>query len=205
LPPDARHIMQLFFIRHGQTTGDVEGRYGGDYDDCLMPEGIEQSRRIAEQLKGRGLGLVISSPLTRAQETAKFIAEAAGCPHVVRAALRERNRYGILTGLTKAEARNKHPALVAALDDRMSTIDGAEPYEEFRLRIHGAFRDVVAGLENSTAEAAAVVWHGGPMRILASDILELGEIAEVADCALVELEKDGDAWRVKRLEGIKLK
>jgi broad specificity phosphatase PhoE len=31
--------MNLFFIRHGETTGDVEGRYGGDYDDRLTEKG----------------------------------------------------------------------------------------------------------------------------------------------------------------------
>jgi hypothetical protein len=27
--------MKIYLIRHGETTGDVEGRYGGDFDDSL--------------------------------------------------------------------------------------------------------------------------------------------------------------------------
>lgn len=30
---------KFLFIRHGETTGDVEDRYGGTYDDALSPNG----------------------------------------------------------------------------------------------------------------------------------------------------------------------
>lgn len=197
--------MNLFFIRHGETTGDVEQRYGGDYDDHLTERGAEQSRYVAQKLKARGLGIVISSSLQRAKETAKFIADAAGCDHVICAELKERNRYGVLTGLTKAEAKNKHPELVAAVEDRRNTIEGAETHEDFRLRIQRAFDDVVSTIVNSSVKAAGIVWHGGPMRLLFSDILRLGEIDEIADCAFVELKKDGRDWRISSTEGITLR
>lgn len=31
--------MKIFLIRHGQTTGDIEGLYGGTYDDRLSKKG----------------------------------------------------------------------------------------------------------------------------------------------------------------------
>lgn len=194
--------MNIFFIRHGETTGDIEHRYGGDYDDHLTEKGIEQSKRVAEKLKDQGIAIVICSPLQRAKETAKLIADAAGCSPVVRPDLRERNRYGILTGALKAEARKTHPDLVAALADRFNTIEGAEAYEDFCRRVHQAFDGVISTMAHSKVTTAGVVWHGGPMRILLSDILKFGEAKEIGDCAFVELRKDGNAWQLKNVDGI---
>ncbi len=39
--------MKLIFIRHGETTGDVEDRYGGDYDDNLTAKGHEQAKKFS--------------------------------------------------------------------------------------------------------------------------------------------------------------
>lgn len=42
--------MIIYLARHGQTTGDIENRYGGDYEDYLTNFGKEQSLALAEQL-----------------------------------------------------------------------------------------------------------------------------------------------------------
>lgn len=34
--------MKIYLVRHGETTGDVEDRYGGWYDDHLTDRGKEQ-------------------------------------------------------------------------------------------------------------------------------------------------------------------
>ena len=35
--------MLIYLARHGETTGDVEDRYGGDYDDHLTEKGTERN------------------------------------------------------------------------------------------------------------------------------------------------------------------
>jgi broad specificity phosphatase PhoE len=62
--------MKIFFIRHGETTGDVENLYGGIYDDHLSPKGRDQAQRLAIVLKDKGIERIFSSPLIRAKETA---------------------------------------------------------------------------------------------------------------------------------------
>ena len=47
--------MKIYLIRHGQTTGDLEDRYGGDYDDHLTEEGEQQAKRLAEKLASSGI------------------------------------------------------------------------------------------------------------------------------------------------------
>lgn len=43
--------MKIYLIRHGETTGDIEGRFGGDYDDHLTEQGKQQATTLGEQLK----------------------------------------------------------------------------------------------------------------------------------------------------------
>lgn len=57
------NTMHLIVIRHGQTTGDVEDRCGGAYDDLLSPEGEAQVRQLAEELAGKGIQQIYTSPL----------------------------------------------------------------------------------------------------------------------------------------------
>jgi broad specificity phosphatase PhoE len=42
--------MKIFLIRHGETTGDEEDRYGGSYDDYLTDLGKEQLEVTANNL-----------------------------------------------------------------------------------------------------------------------------------------------------------
>ena len=72
--------MRLIFIRHGETTGDIEDRYGGAYDDLLSPCGEEQVRQLADELAASGIEKIFSSPLRRAQQTAQGLAKKVGCP-----------------------------------------------------------------------------------------------------------------------------
>lgn len=178
--------MQLYLIRHGHTVGDVEDRYGGDYDDALSPEGEQQVKQLVQELAGSGIKVVYSSPLLRARQTAGHLAEALKCPVVIVPGLKERNQYGPLTGLTKGEARQKYPELVEQVKNRLNTLPGAESYAESSRRMSAAFEEVVG--HNNTC--AAVVWHGGGMRVLFRDILEEGELKEIGDCSWVRLERD---------------
>ena len=53
-------------IRHGESIGDVEERYGGDYDDHLTEKGRQQAKELAEKLGEKGIQLIYSSPRIRA-------------------------------------------------------------------------------------------------------------------------------------------
>lgn len=176
--------MKIIFIRHGETTGDVQNRYGGDYNDSLSNRGRKQVLSLKEELLNKGIEMVYSSPLIRARETAEIL----GYPIEANRFLKERNQYGILSGMTKEEAQKKYPELVEKIKDRMNTINGAESYNDFSERIKQGLNEI---METSTCSTIAVVWHGGPMRVLFRDILKLGELTEIGDCAWVEFEKRG--------------
>lgn len=183
--------MIIYLLRHGQTTGDIENRYGGDYDDHLTDIGKQQSAQLADKLSDKRIEQLYASPRIRAQETADIIAEKLGL--VVRALdeFRERNSYGILTGMTKDEALQRYSEQIELLKDVHNAIEGAEEYAPFQKRIVAALETV----SKESAEKVAVVTHGGPIRLIFRDILKLGEV-DVEDCAYAVLEVSNGEYKL---------
>jgi broad specificity phosphatase PhoE len=67
----------LLFIRHGQTTWNVEHRLPGQLPGIhLTDTGKQQTERLADALAVLPVSAVISSPLERARETAEIIAQS---------------------------------------------------------------------------------------------------------------------------------
>lgn len=65
----------LLFIRHGQTTWNVENRLPGQLPGvALNDRGREQATRLADALTVLPISAIISSPLERARDTAEIIA-----------------------------------------------------------------------------------------------------------------------------------
>ena len=189
--------MIIYLIRHGQTTGDVEDRYGGDYDDELTDLGKQQSSEVAKKLASAGIEIIYSSPKKRAQQTAMIINETVPVALVTLQDFRERNRYGVVTGLTKTEAAEKYPEQVKLLTDEHSTVDGGEDYQSFGQRITDALQKISTG----KYQVVAVVTHGGPIRFIFREILKQGEI-KIGDCAYAKLENKNGTYIVRELDGI---
>jgi broad specificity phosphatase PhoE len=70
----------IVFVRHGQTAVNREGRFQGRLDPPLTELGAQQARLVAQGLAGCGAAVVLTSPLRRAADTAREIADAVGAP-----------------------------------------------------------------------------------------------------------------------------
>ncbi len=191
--------MNIYFIRHGQTTGDVEDRYGGNYDDHLTELGKEQAEALTNKFEGRCVQAIFSSPLIRARETAEILAKQIGAPVEIDSDLREGNHYGILTGMPRAEARERYPAEVKKLKDRSQTVEGAEPYSQFSERI---IKAIERRADDSRYTCVILVSHGGPMHVLFRKILKRGEI-DPGDCSFAVLQYKMGKFELKESDGIK--
>jgi len=173
--------MKILLIRHGETTGDVEDRYGGAYDDHLTDKGRQQLQQTAKQLKGRQIDVIFVSSLIRARESADIINEKLGTQVEIMDGLRERN-YGVLGGLTKAEALEKYPEAVEAHKDPSNTDPEGESQADFSARVLSTFESIKGG----GYDVVAVVSHGGPIKTIMRhlnmplpDSIGDGEIIEV--------------------------
>jgi broad specificity phosphatase PhoE len=189
--------MKIFLCRHGQTTGDIEDRYGGDYDDHLTKLGITQAHLLAGSLKSKGIEKIFVSPLIRAKETAEILGEILSLVPEVVPDLKERNQNGVLTGMIKSEAKNKYPELVDRLSNYKNTIEGAESFDNFQIRIIRAIK----GILKMNYETIAMVTHGGPIMTILRQIESVPNY-KIEDCGLAELMVDGEKMTVLKLNGI---
>jgi len=194
--------MKIYLIRHGQTTGDIEDRYGGAYDDELSNEGLIQAHNLADKLSNSGIQILFCSPLTRAQQTAKILKSKLNCEIKTVKDLKERNKNGILTGMTRKEAQIKYPKLVEELKDYRSQILGAESQEDFTKRIKKVFTEII---NNENYSTIGIVTHGMPFWVIFADIMNDNGIISIGDCAYAVLDKTGHKLTLKKLDSIEYK
>jgi broad specificity phosphatase PhoE len=192
--------MIIYLIRHGESTSDVENKYGGDYDDHLTKKGLEQAKNLTKKLKNKGIQKIFSSSRLRAKETAEMLGEAIGCELEIVDDLRERNRYGKLSGMNKDEAKTRYPDQVKLLNDFHNSTSDGEQFDDFRNRIEKSFNYIFS----QNLNIMAVVSHGGPIICLLEYILKLIKIKELKDCALIELEKKKSNFKISDGDGMKI-
>ncbi len=140
--------------------------------------------------------------MIRAQQTAKVLKEKIGCEMKTIEDLRERNKNGILSGMTKNEAKIKYPKLVEEVKDYRNQIQGAESQEDFVKRIKKAFMEVINVAGYSTI---GIVTHGGPIWAVFRDIMKNSGVIEIADCGYMILNKEGQKLSIEKLDGIEHK
>ena len=186
-------------MRHGQTTGDVEDRYGGDYEDSLTAKGRKQVNSAAKNLVGKGIKAVFVSPRIRAQQSAKIVARKLGLPVKVVNNWRERNFYGILTGMIKKEAQQKNPELVELVQSYKNTLPKGEKYDVFKKRI----LKELDNLRKQPFDTVLVVTHGGPITCIGRELL--GKEFKVHDCGILKLEIENGKLNPSELDRIEIK
>ena len=195
--------MKIYIIRHGETTGDIEDRYGGDYDDHLSSLGIKQAQELGEKLRGRNIEMIYHSLKIRAVETAKIVSEIINSPIQEIGEIRERNAYGCLTGMIKKDAEEKYPEEVLKIkkDKLYHDVIDSEDYVSFKERVLPAFRDIMS---DSQFESIAIISHGGPIGCFAREVLKLGELKRLGDCAIIELETSDNEIKLISLDNAEL-
>lgn len=194
--------MLIYLIRHGQTTGDIEDRYGGDYDDELSDQGVIQANELANKLSSSGIQVLFCSPLIRAQQTATILKSKLNREIKTIKDLKERNKNGILTGMTKKEAELKYPELAEKVKDYRNQISGAESQEDFVKRIKKVFIEIINNTDYSTI---AIVTHGGPIWAVFRDIMNNSGTIDIGDCGYMILKKEGQELTIEKMDGIEHK
>jgi broad specificity phosphatase PhoE len=94
---------RLYLVRHGRTAHN-KLRYAGWRDVPLDDVGRRQARAVARELARRTLHVVFSSPLSRAVDTARPIADAHGVPLELRDGLKEID-YGEFQDVLKSQRK----------------------------------------------------------------------------------------------------
>jgi broad specificity phosphatase PhoE len=192
--------MKLLLIRHGESEDDILGVYGGWSDFHLTGKGKKQIEKTAESISKLGIQFekILSSPLFRAQESAEIISKKINVPVEIFEYVKERNTYGIMCGMVKAEAKKKYPWLVEAYDNG-EYVDGSEREEDTTNRAKRAFELLKARPE----ENIAVLTHGVFLKALLPVILGK-KLEKKEDGGFILLEIGPDQAQVLSENGIKV-
>lgn len=163
---------RLYLVRHGETELSARRAYSGRRDIPLTGTGREQARRAGESLRDAGVDAVYSSPLVRAEDTARAIVATTGAPLRTDGRLTEVD-YGPLEGLDRQAARQRFgSAYQAWRDDPMGApLAGAEPLSTALERASSVTTDAIAGCRRPV-----LVAHQGILRLV---LVALGRLEPV--------------------------
>ena len=163
------HTTRLILVRHGQSLGNAEGRFGGHTDTPLSLLGRKQTNATAQVLASDKLDAIYSSDLARATETAGELAKLTGLEVRPTDAFRERS-VGVMEGLTFEEAAAQYPDQYAALlrRDFEHVLLGGESY---RQTLDRASRKLDEILARHKGGRVVIFTHTGTICILALHIM----------------------------------
>jgi broad specificity phosphatase PhoE len=169
---------EVLLVRHGETEDNAADRFQGRRDTQLNDRGREQSRALAQSLRGEGLRAIYTSPLQRARATAQIVGDALGLEPVLDERLMEVDA-GDWSGLRYAAVEQAELRRWRAADPAFRFPAG-ESVAEQAARVAAALADVAGG-----PLPALVVTHGGSIRSVGG--IDLPPGGAVGNCALFRL------------------
>ncbi|MGY1591087.1 histidine phosphatase family protein [Geodermatophilus sp. SYSU D00708] len=148
--------LTLLLVRHGQSEWNATGRLQGQTPSVPLTElGHVQAARAARELADLRPGVLISSDLRRAVQTAEHCAAATGLPFTTTPALREQG-YGVLEGRPSRELWD-----VVDWTDPHWAAEGGESLAELHGRVAAYLKHLCA---EPPAAVIALVTHGDTIR-----------------------------------------
>jgi uncharacterized phosphatase len=144
-------VKHLYFCRHGRSEGNEAGVYSGHTDTPLTAEGRAQAKLAGEYATQLHIDHIIASPLSRAHDTARLIAQEIGYPEdkiELNSLIMERN-FGSLEGTAWSP------------DFNVDGIADVETHESLQTRVQLAYKYI----QSLPVENVLVVSHGATGRM----------------------------------------
>src|ERR1041385_3949832 len=189
----------VLLIRHGQSRGNAERRFGGHTATPLSARGRNQAQATARTLKSESVTAIYSSDLARAMETAQPLSKLIGLPINGTSAFRERS-VGVMEGLTFEDAAQQHPEQYAALlrRDFEHVLTGGESYRQLLDRAWQKLDELIV---QHRGGKIAVFSHTGTICILALHLMGALDAPQAnpvwisnAHCAITRFELRDDGF-----------
>ena len=174
--------MLFYFVRHGQTEANSKGLLAGSgIDHPLTEAGHGQARALASTIRNlipHKVHRLIASNMTRAQETANYLAPELGLPVEVNAKFREWH-----LGEWEGQPYEKFLHLLVG--------DGEPREGESRAAFYGRVHSGWQSVHNEN-EPYVIVAHGA-VWLAMQDNLKIPRF-KVSNCDLVRVEYFRDRW-----------
>lgn len=184
----------LLFIRHGQTTWNVEHLLPGQLPGISLTEiGREQAERLAEALKVLPITAVISSPLERAYNTATYLAHKRALPVLVEEGLKDTD-VGPWAGKKIEELTKTDPNWKEYVRNPTHAPEGVETFPQVQQRVVAAVERWLK--QESVGNYPAFVAHADVVKLLLAyymglDVARAGWLSiDNASVSIIELEPE---------------
>lgn len=148
---------RITLLRHGESAGNVQGVYQGRAEFDLTEKGQSQARSLADHWQQEGVlfDQIISSPQSRARQTAEILANSLSVPLEFEENWREIDN-GALAGKTLREIKQHRPS-----PNFMSPFDSIGDTGESNWDLYLRAGVVVNELVHRPPGSYLVVSHGG--------------------------------------------
>ena len=151
----------MILLRHGQSEFNLHfsasRRDPGIVDARLTDLGRDQALQAATQLAGQGVTRIISSPYTRALQTAEPLAGLLGIPVMIHPLVRERYAFACDIGTPRADLQQAWPSLDFAHIDEVWWPAEEEPADSVISRA-ALFRAEMAALSDNAGTVVISHW-----------------------------------------------
>lgn len=192
-------MTRMIFVRHGQSTGNLAGRFLGNYDGALTDLGREQARRAAKYLRDEQIDIAFASDLSRAYETGSIIA----APHGL-VPIKDKNLREIFAGkwenaeFTEIERLYPDDWHMWQNDTFASRPTGGESVVELAIRVTSEIWKLAAENDNKTVLVAT---HATPIRALMREWMTIGALPDgpkwVSNASVTTAEYDAKHHTIK--------
>lgn len=161
-------VMNLYFLRHGETEQNIKKTYYGTMDVSLNEEGVNQSLKASRYLEGVIYDKIYCSERLRAIETAEIILRDREGSLILDSRINEIN-FGIFEGKTYEEIKRYYPEEQTEWENDWKGFcpQGGESYVMFYERVKSFMEFIKEGAE----ENILIVTHGGVIRTVYAYIL----------------------------------
>jgi probable phosphoglycerate mutase len=180
--------MTLALIRHGQTKWNRELRLQGSSDIPLNDTGRQQAREAVELLASSEWDAIVSSPLSRARETAQIIADGLGIELGPAYDLLIERDYGQGEGATAEDIAQKWP------DKKFPGLESEASVGDRGVR---ALEQIAADYGDARV---IIVAHGTLIRVTLQELAG-HPFESIHNAAISTVEREGDSWRVLTVNG----
>lgn len=181
----------ICFVRHGQTDWNTKGLMQGREEIPLNENGIKQAEwaahffRMAKEKYGVRWDKVVSSPLSRAEKTARIIANGAKCDNFYTDPRLIERDFGALSGF-------HYDAYCKAISENAEGVSTIETVESLISRVNDFIKSNVR-----PRERVIVVTHGGVGKIYAVNSEKVPDIKKedirmFSNCHMTLYSYDGE-------------
>ena len=189
-------IKHFYIFRHGQSTYNVDCRIQGRTDDSKLSDlGKQQAEDVGCKLKGRGIEVIVTSPLKRAKQTAELFNIALGVPIIEDERFTEVD-VGVVEGMEYSKLMEEYKDIYDKLHspNLEDCLDVCYPQGETKREVQKRIFEGLEYWKDQSYQNIAISTHG---ITLAQIFARLDKYtADIPNCAILHLINENNTWKI---------